>query len=31
MGNKMSDKIVKPKPIIDENSGNIQEIVIPLE
>ena len=31
IGNKISDKIVKGKPVIDENSRNIEEIVIPTE
>ena len=29
--NKITDKIVKPKHIIDENSKNIEEITIPPE
>ena len=31
MGNKIAEKIVKPKPVIDENSRNVEEIVIPPE
>ena len=29
IGNKIDEKSVKPKPVIDENSKNIEEIVIP--
>ena len=28
IGNKIADKIVKAKPVIDENSRNIEEIII---
>ena len=28
-GNKIANKIVKPKPVPDENSRNIEEIAIP--
>ena len=31
IGNKIADKIVKPKPVPDENSRNAKEIVIPPE
>ena len=31
IGNKIADKIVKLKPAIDENSRNVEEIVIPAE
>ena len=31
IGNKIADKFVKPKPTIDENSWNVEEIVIPPE
>ena len=31
IGNKIADKVVKPKPTIDENSRNVEEIVIPPE
>ena len=27
MGNKIADKIMKPKPIIDVNSRNVEEII----
>ena len=27
--NKMADKIVKTKPMLDENSRNVEEIIIP--
>ena len=29
IGNKIADKIVKTKPVLDENSRNVEEIVIP--
>ena len=29
LGKKIADKTVKPKPIIDKNSRNIDEIIIP--
>ena len=29
LGNKIADKIVKAKPIISENSRNIEEKIIP--
>ena len=29
--NKIADKIVKPKAVTDENSKNIEEIVVPPE
>ena len=28
VGNNIADKIVKQKPVIDENSGNVEEIII---
>ena len=28
IGNKIADKIVKPKPVIDENSRNLEQIII---
>ena len=31
IGNKIADEIVKPKPVLDENSRNIEEIIIPPE
>ena len=31
IGNKIAEKIVKPKPVPDENSRNVEEIVIPPE
>ena len=31
IGNKIADKIMKPKPVIDENSRNVEEIVTPQE
>ena len=31
IGNKIADKIVKQKPVIDENSRNMEEIIIPPE
>ena len=31
IGNKIADKIVKQKPVIDENSRNVKEIIIPSE
>ena len=31
IGNKIADEIVKPKPVPDENSRNIEEIIIPPE
>ena len=31
IGNKIADKIVKAKPAIDENSKNIEEVIIPPE
>ena len=31
IGNKIGDKIVKPKPAPDVNSRNDEEIIIPLE
>ena len=31
IGNKIVDKIVKSKPVPDENSRNVEEIVIPPE
>ena len=31
IGNKVTNKIIKKKPLIDENSRNIVEIIIPLE
>ena len=31
IGNKTLDKIAKQKPVIDENSKNLEEIVIPPE
>ena len=29
--NKISDKIVKPKPVPDENSRNVEKLIIPPE
>ena len=29
--NKIAEKIVKQKPVIDENSRNVEEIIIPPE
>ena len=29
IGNKIADKIVKQKPVIDENSRNVEKIIIP--
>ena len=31
IGNKIADKIMKQKPVIDENSRNVEEIVTPQE
>ena len=31
IGNKVTVKIVKPKPVPDENSRNVEEMVIPPE
>ena len=31
IGNKFADQIVKPKHLIDENSWNVEEIIIPTE
>ena len=31
IGNKIVDKIVKTKPVIDENPRNVEEIIIPPE
>ena len=31
IGNKIAKKIVKPKPVLDENSRNAKVIVIPPE
>ena len=31
LGNKIADKVVKQKPIIDENLRNVEEIIIPSE
>ena len=31
IGNKIAEKIVKPKPVPDLNSRNVEEIVIPTE
>ena len=31
IGNKIADKIMKQKPAIDENSRNVEEIIIPPE
>ena len=31
MGNKIAENIVKPKLVLDENSRNVKEIVIPPE
>ena len=31
IGNKIANKIVKPKLVIDENSRNVEEIIIPTE
>ena len=31
IGNKIADQIVQPKPTIDENSKNVEEIIIPPE
>ena len=31
IGNSIANKIVKPKPVSDENSGNLEEIFIPPE
>ena len=31
IGDKIADKIVKPKPVSDANSRNVEEIVIPPE
>ena len=30
-GNKIADKIAKPKHVIDENPRNVEEIIIPPE
>ena len=29
LGSKATDKIVKPKPVSEANSGNVEEIIIP--
>ena len=29
IGNKIAEKVMKPKPMPDENSRNVEEIVIP--
>ena len=31
IGNRIADKLVKPKPVLDENSKNDKEIIIPPE
>ena len=31
IGNRIADKIMKLKPVPDENPKNVEEIVIPLE
>ena len=31
IGNRIADKIVKLKPVPDENPKNVEELVIPLE
>ena len=31
IGNKIADKITKRKPVPDENSGDVEEIIIPPE
>ena len=31
IGNKISKKFMKPKPVTNENSRNVEEIVIPRE
>ena len=31
IGNKVTDRIVKPKHVIDENPRNVEEIIIPTE
>ena len=31
IGNKIANKVVKPKPVPDENSRNVEEIIIPPE
>ena len=31
IGNKIVNKIVKPKLVIDENSRNVEEMIIPTE
>ena len=31
IGNEIVNKLVKPKPVIDENSGIVEELVIPPE
>ena len=31
IGNKIADKILKPKPLPAENSKNVEEIIIPPE
>ena len=31
IGNKIADKIVKPKSVADANSTNIEEVIIPSE
>ena len=31
IGNKMADKVLKPKHVINENSRNVEEIIIPPE
>ena len=31
LGNKIDDKIVKPKPMPDENSRSVEELIIPPE
>ena len=31
LGKKIANKVVKPKLMLDENSGNVEEIIIPPE
>ena len=31
IGNKIANKIVKPKPVLDMNSRNVKEMIIPPE
>ena len=31
LGNKIADKILKPKPVPDAKSRNVEEIVVPPE